>query len=288
MLSVPDIDLSNLSNPHAHRVPFVRQVPLNDRTETPLRLVRDEGLQSHIFSTSCIRALRYCSKRFPCKRRICPWCASRIATATRQAIRPTAKTFPEVVTWVSSTKSHMELASAWRAQGAARNQFLKGQWLTKRCAAWTRDTEITLGAGGWHVHDHWLLFLNSSQPSEFPPLATALGERWACAAQAAGVDAAPKIHEPCLTPLVIEKLNYATKGFMKNGKPGAATPADLLALYRAGDADAAERWGELERLFSKRQRVHQTGGLFRGQRHRPSFPGTLTAEPSDSTSGNRN
>jgi hypothetical protein len=240
------------------------QVHLYDRRKNiPLTLERTPELQKFMHENSTIRALRLCSPNYPCRRRICPWCARRVAASTRWATGPIADTFQHVTEITLSTASAYSLVEAWNATDAVRRTFQANGWLTAHSDAWLRETEITHTPGtGWHVH---LSFLLLSQ-TRTPGLGQATIARWLESAATVGVVALRQGQHSSTHTAVHERVRYATKGMLGNyGYHGGHTPADILAAFEAGDADAADQWAELENLFSTKRRYSARGGEFRNK-----------------------
>ena len=248
---------------------FSLSVHLNDRPKSVLPLTA--VLQQFIFEHSEMEAMKHCSKRNPCKRRFCPWCARRVTASTRRSVQPLALTYNQAIAWTSTTESFGTFDDGWEAQRTVVTQFLSNRWLTKRTSAWMRETEITHSAAGWHVHTHWLLFLETSRHAEVALLLNDVPNRWCDAARQKGVGASLRGQDVKVHSDVRGSVKYATKGIMTASKrDGHQTLAEILAEYQKGDADAADLWLEFAEFFAqkKRRNWRATGGAFRGQKEK--------------------
>ena len=252
------------------RVPFgTTAAPdlLTDRSkDVPLTLVRDRALQEFLWQQSQVRGLRLCSKQQPCHSAICPSCRGRRATKYRAGITPVADGYADVLEVVLSIRSQQNLADAWARMAEARIMFLENGWLTKKSDAWLRQTEVTHGPDGWHLHDNYLIF--DHDPAVLEKLAALAVDRWIDCATRTGSVAGQDGQHARLHHGTRQRVLYVTKGLMtQKGDPKTTghTPADLLALYQAGDADAADRWDELEVfVIGARRYWRAKGGKFRG------------------------
>jgi hypothetical protein len=250
-------------------VPFDRSsltVHLNDRPKNVLPLTAE--LQQFIFEYSEMKAMKHCSKHNPCMRRLCPWCARRVTDQTRRSVQPLALTYNEAIAWTSTTESFGSFEESWEAQRMVVARFLSNRWLTKRTSAWMRETEITHSGAGWHVHTHWLLFLETSRREEAARILIDVPIRWCDAARQEGVAASLRGQDVKVHSDVRDSVRYATKGIMTASKrSGQRTLAEILADYQKGDADAADHWVEFAKFFTqkKRRNWRATGGAFRGR-----------------------
>lgn len=237
-----------------------------DRSSSVPRLVIDAQLQEFLFTHSSLRSLAHCGRYSPCRRRICPWCAARrVAARSRQDLRAVCRKFPIVLFLTLTTSSREELAQAWDAQKAVRSRFFANSWVTQNAAAWFRETEITVSEAGWHVHDNVLLFLTPADLKNAPDLVQRAKRRWVTLAGAAGVGANRSGQDAKVWEDSVAAVKYATKGLMIQKRREVPvqegyTPADVLALWIAGDADAASWWQELETLFRGPKRFKARGG----------------------------
>jgi hypothetical protein len=171
-----------------------------------------------------------------------------------------------VLELVLSIKSQPKLSDAWARMAETRFLFFQNGWMTKKADAWMRQTEVTHGPDGWHLHDNILLF--SSNTSDLEKLASLAVDRWLDCAARSGSVATPEGQHARLHHGTRQRVLYVTKGLMTqkaDPKTSGQTPADLLALYQAGDADAADRWHELEAFVMGGRRYWRAkGGAFRG------------------------
>lgn len=249
----------------------LRQVHLYDRTNSVPRLIKDEHLQQFIFENFANRKMALCSRGQPCRRRICPWCAlSRVAAMTRADTSGVARKFSFVVEIVLSTPSQPTLAGAWAIQHSVRSKFMENAWLSSRVAGWLRETEATVEDSGWHVHDNYLLFLDSEDTEVLEAVGVATVDRWLLVASRLGIGAGRSGQFSAVRTNVHERLLYVTKGLMaqkRDRKQGAGfSPADVLAMWVAGEVRGMEWWRELEALFESRRRWRAKGGdVFRSK-----------------------
>lgn len=257
--------------PPGRRVQLDRKVHINDRTNSVPALIKDEHLQQFVFENFSNRKIAYCSKGNPCRRRICPWCAlSRVAARTRWDTSETVATFAAVIELVLTTPSQAMLADAWLVQHSVRSKFMANSWLSKNTDGWLRETEVTVEESGWHVHDHMLLFLDTAEFERLKLVGDAAVGRWLRVAAGVQVAAGPASQYCDVKYNVHERLLYVTKGLMTQ-KPNRTenagyTPADVLAMWVAGEVRGMEWWCELEALFESRRRWRAKGGpAFKGQ-----------------------
>ena len=113
-------------------------------------------------------------------------------------------------------------------------------------------TEVTHGANGWHPHYHILLFFNN--PINSKSLRSFLATVWQHCCKKAGLKV-PSIEHGCdlrdgkYADKYVSKWGLAdevTKGHIKKGKEGSATPWDLLRQSEAG----CEKSGHLFQVFA--------------------------------------
>ncbi len=137
-------------------------------------------------------------------------------------------------------------------------------WLTEHSDGWLRETEVTVSSRGWHVHDHLLLFLETNDPADLTELGALAVARWLDSARRAGVAAMPSGQHHEIHYGTRERLLYVTKGLMvqkRDRQEGDGySAADVLAMYQAGEVEAAGWWAEMEALFSTRRRWRAKGG----------------------------
>lgn len=250
------------------RAPFDRRafpVHLNDRTNSVPRLIKSPRLQAFIFDNIANGKMRWCSSRTPCRRRGCPWCAlSRVAAKTRRDTRDVVSSFDQVLDIVLSTSSVPTLAEAWVAQSSVRSKFMANAWLSDKCDGWLRETEITVSGQGWHVHDHLLVFLETNDPADLAELGARVVTRWLDSSRRAAVVAVSSGQHHKVHSGTHERLLYVTKGLMvqkhARQESDGYSMGDVLAMFEAGDADAATWWAELNALFLARRRWRAKGG----------------------------
>ncbi len=247
------------------RVHFDHKVHLYDRSNSVPRLVKNEYLQQFVFENFENRKMALCSRSNPCRRRICPWCAlSRVAAIARADTSGVARRFFHVIEIVLTTPSQPTLAEAWSVQHSVRSKFMENAWLSSRTTGWLRETEATVEDSGWHVHDNYLLFLEAADVESLDALGVATVDRWLNVARRLNIGAGQSGQFSAVRSNVHERLLYVTKGLMsqkRERKRGAGfSPADVLAMWVAGEERGMEWWRELEALFASRRRWRAKGG----------------------------
>ncbi len=128
-----------------------------------------------------------------------------------------------------------------------------------------RTTEVTHCWGLWHLHDNYVVF---GTPLELETVKREISSRWVAAATAEGVVASPGAQYADYSRSTAAVRHYILKGIMDASDEHARgrTPGDILRGYHQGDADDAERWAEVERLFLDHPRgiiLTQRGGALR-------------------------
>jgi hypothetical protein len=149
-------------------------------------------------------------------------------------------------------------------------------------AGWLRVVEVTWGVNGWHVHVHFLLFLESSTvPRDLDGLKRSIFGRWSSALKALGLPT------PLLAGQDLRVLNgpadealagYFTKAVhgprsigqeltnsqSKTARGGHKTHSVwefLDDVIDAGDADALDRWHEWQRGSKGRRQLTWSKGM---------------------------
>jgi hypothetical protein len=271
--------MSTLPSPGSRRVPFTRSnlptLPvhlydrsncLNENNSQPPTLKRDKCLQNFIWDHSNSRSLKLCSDRYPCLRRDCPWCDSRLAANAREAVRPVSRQFSKCLTFTSTVRTDPSLVSAFDSHASTIRFFLDNGWLSKRTAAWFRESHVTYRDGGWHVHVHWVLFSDSDE--DLATLCREIKSRWLTAAYRAGTTASPQGQHLDLRKDVTAAIRYATKGNFKCSGNGQNI-GEMWARFQAGEVEGEEQILEIELLLLKpRRRWQERGGRFRGSTSR--------------------
>jgi hypothetical protein len=126
-----------------------------------------------------------------------------------------------------------------------------------------RETEITHSEAGWHVHDHLLVF---DEPESLAVLAPELTGRWRASASKGEVGVSRLGQFPTIRRDVWSRVLYSTKGgFATGSQPKKSRNlGSILAGFKTGDANDADRWTEIETLFGEgRKRWRATGGSLR-------------------------
>ena len=253
------------------RWPFTKALPpvhSSGETQSVIPSLPSPGsIKPFLNEHSTLRGLKLCSRRQPCKSRLCPWCSTRKASQTRADLRREAVQHASVLNLTLSVSSSPSFSDAWVALAATRAEFTRSRWLATKSTSRFRQTEVTHTEQGWHLHDNWLLFGDDQQ---LHSLLTTIIPRWLDSASRTGTTAHPLGQHATLTPHKSDALSYTSKGLLaqhaSHTSAQGRTPGDLLALFHAGDADAAEAWHELESFFKIRgHRWVATGGNLRGK-----------------------
>lgn len=260
--------LDGPQNTFVYSAPEPPQLDYQDRDKTYVPRLKGTNTQPLLYEQSSLRGLALCTTRFRCKKRLCRWCSTATASEARAALRRESARYATLTTLTLSVASSPSLAEAWRALAECRQQFTRSRWLSTKSTSWFRQTEVTHTDAGWNLHDVWVIFGTPQQQSE---LLTAALPRWVEAASRAGHRADPAGQHASKTPHMGQAIGYAVKGLMAQHTTDTTaqghTPGDLLALYNAGDADAAEAWAELETAFLVRgRRWVERGGELRGKK----------------------
>lgn len=202
---------------------------------------------------------------------LCPYCSSRRKKASRAVLAPVARGANEVLFLRLSLPTNPSLKTAWEQMQTVKAKFVSSNWLTRNTDAWFIQYEVTKTVSGWNCHAQILLF--DSDPARLRTLATAAPTRWLNSARDVGTPAHATAQYSAVWSRPLEAVRYVTKGLLAqksddNRLPSdGLTPGDILALFVAGDADAADDWYELEGLLSsaRRRRWTERGGALRGQ-----------------------
>lgn len=215
-------------------------------------------LQSYLAEYSTLPKIRECKLFSRCNGRLCPACSSRVA---RQGIRDyTAKAahFKRALALTLSVENSTELSEGFEDLSAVRRVWLTS--IRKRVAG-ISSIEVTAPPTGWHPHLHVILFdAGAAEP---------LIAEWLAAARELGIGARRSGQDATTAYTSQEAISYALKGKMGSGQHSLR---DLLAQAAGGDADAADRWAELEAFYSDnpRRRWRASWGLS------PSTPASRT------------
>ncbi|GHF22485.1 hypothetical protein GCM10011600_24480 [Pseudolysinimonas yzui] len=221
-----------------------------------------------MFEHSTINAMKYCTWRFPCRRAICPFCASRKARRQFRELGELVDLDVPALMCRLSVQSSDDLDRAWTDLAAARNAFGVRTWLSSVSNRWWRNTELTLSVQGmWNFHDALIVFGDDGALSV---VEKSIASRWAEAADH-GFLRVPgskneKLDHPVIGGRGVQDVSrvrlpegarrYSTKGLMKSGELGKGrTPGDVLWEFYHGDADAAEAWSELESFVDRHPRA---------------------------------
>lgn len=175
----------------------------------------------------------------------------------------------------------------WSALSKAWGKVTTGRaWMLNKkrhdIAGWLRIVEVTIGDNGWHVHVHYLLFLEpSTDAPDLKPLQTSMFGRWSSALKAAGLPAPLSSGQDLrlLDGAADEQLSrYFTKSVMHakaigqemtfsqtkkaRGVHGTRSVWSLLdAVIDEGDADSLDLWHEYQRASKGRRQMTWSKGM---------------------------
>jgi hypothetical protein len=219
------------------------------------------SLTQFLRENTSVKSMKLCAPHNRCKKKLCLTCSTRRASRDRAALRRyAASSGLSAIFVVLSLPSTPDLATGWQQLSDARARLRP--YLTSTSTSWHRYTELTLTDEGWHPHDNIVIFGTDEQ---LDTIRRDLASRWSGRVYVKAVRDMHKV------------TAYATKGLMRPGTEGA-TPKDLLTRWaEQGDADAADRWVELEAFFSSRRiilssRSRPPRGTTTTMTHRPGRP----------------
>ena len=109
-------------------------------------------------------------------------------------------------------------------------------------------------ATGWHVHSHWVVFLETDDHDAHTTLGALAVDRWMIAAERAGLTTTSQAQHVRVTSQAWAAVVYATKPTMASHTSGSYALGNLLAAAQQGDADAWVAWSELEAFTQARKR----------------------------------
>jgi hypothetical protein len=193
----------------------------------------------------------------------CPICSAQISEGRRQELKQGMEY------WQSQDKAvYLLTLTNPHHQGDNLEQLLSGQkqalrsfWRDRKPremfkalgkAGHITATEVTHGVNGWHPHYHILLFFH--KPINSAALKGFLATVWQHCCKKAGIKV-PSIQHGCdlrdgkYADKYVSKWGLAdevTKGHIKKGKEGSATPWDLLRQSEGG----CEKSGRLFQIFA--------------------------------------
>ena len=128
-------------------------------------------------------------------------------------------------------------------------------------------TEVTHGVNGWHPHYHILIFFD--KPINSKVLRDFLGLVWQHSCKKAGLKV-PSLEHGCdlrdgkYADKYVSKWGLAdevTKGHIKKGREGSATPWDLLRQSEAGCEKSGHLFQVFAATFKGKQQLHWSKGL---------------------------
>ena len=228
----------------------------------------------------------------------CPVCAAKIAGERQDEIASAVREWQargHTVAMVTLTNRHrrgQSLRSLWDGNTKAWHAVTSGgSWRREQgrydVQGWCRVVEVTVGANGWHVHVHALLFLRGDCRVDPRGLGAQMFGRWADALDKAGL-AAPLMHLGGLDVRVLggdvsvlgayfakavyrgsaddgEAARLAmeiARGDLKDARLGNRTPFRVLRdIELHGDADDLATWHEWERTSKGRRQLTWSKGL---------------------------
>ncbi|GAA3602069.1 protein rep [Agrococcus terreus] len=197
----------------------------------------------YLIDYSSSSRLKSCSPNSHCKHRWCPTCSCAESRRLIGATLPKLEKFAAAVMVTLTIPDSPELAV-----GMKKFLDVKAR-LRTRLRSWgvpamVSSVELTAPAGSWHPHLHLVLF--GAEEVNLRSRAEEIARAWVEIAQDLGLDARLQgQHIDSGTP---EKLaSYAYKPKLGSG---ANSIGRLIREAARGDADAAERWAELEEFIA--------------------------------------
>jgi hypothetical protein len=206
----------------------------------------------------------------------CGVCNAKIMARRNLEIGAAVETWEErggTVAFGTLTMRHWSghrLEDLWKCLSKAWNKVTAGSsWLRDKkrygIAGWLRVVEVTWGENGWHVHIHYLLFLESSTvATDLDALKDSIFGRWCSALKSLGLPSPLKAGQDLRVldgPADEALAGYFTKAVhgprsigqeltntqskRARGVHKTRTPWEFLDdLIDTGDADALDRWQE--------------------------------------------
>ena len=233
----------------------------------------------------------------------CPVCSEKIQAARADEVTQAlaeAQRRGWVVGFLTFTVRHSKrhsLRGVWGAVSKGWRTATSGSraaWEVDRdrfgLVGYLRLTEATVGANGWHVHIHALVFLDPAAATfghigvtAVEALGASMGERWAKGVRSVGRGYAPSKRRGADARLVVGGSDDLAAYFAKNvysvksnesaaadvtlshakqARHGNVTPFGLLArLVATGDADDLDLWHEWERESKGKRQLLWSNGL---------------------------
>jgi hypothetical protein len=179
------------------------------------------------------------------------------------------------------------LEDLWACLSKAWGKVTTGRaWMLNKkrygVVGWLRVVEVTFGLNGWHVHVHYLLFLESSTvPADLDALKRSIFGRWSSALKSLGLPS-PLIGSQDLR-LLDGPADEALAGYFTKAVHGPRSIGQELTNTQSktsrgahktrpvweflddvldqGDADALERWHEWQRGSKGRRQLTWSKGL---------------------------
>jgi hypothetical protein len=183
--------------------------------------------------------------------------------------------------------SGQSLEGLWTCLSKAWGKVTTGRaWMLNKkrygIAGWLRVVEVTFGVNGWHVHVHFLLFLEpSTVATDLDALKDSMFGRWASALKSLGLPSPLKAGQDLRVldgPADEALAGYFTKAVhgprsigqeltntqskRARGVHKTRTPWEFLDdLIDTGDADALDRWQEWQAGSKGRRQLTWSKGL---------------------------
>lgn len=223
-----------------------------------------QDIKGFISSYSTLPKLAGCLRQQHCKSRLCIYCSFTIAKRTKDQLVAYGEQDQSVLFAVFSVQSDANLRIAYTNLSNTLKAFTASSWLTSRCRAYLRQIEVVFYrySGLWHPHVNVIVY---GSPTELEALQEAMLEHWLASADQARAVASAKGQSIEITSNLERVAFYASKSLMTPSKSPAAshTPRDIVSQAACGDADARDRWEEIESLFRTRPRLVSKGGGLR-------------------------
>jgi hypothetical protein len=211
---------------------------------------------------------------------VCPVCAAKISETRRLDLVEGIEAWKArggrvlLLTLTVPHYAHQRLKAVLKGFTAAR-RLLRDRTSWKGWASRVglrgsvRALEVTHGENGWHVHCHELLFLEGSAGGGLRGLEAEVLRMWTSACETAGAgtpnEHGVRLHDGSQAARYAGKWGLdqeVTKGHLKRGRDGNASPWDLLrAVLATGEDEPAELFREYAEGFKGRRQLVWSKGL---------------------------
>jgi hypothetical protein len=227
----------------------------------------------------------------------CPVCSRKIAAERQRQLEEAGRAWEKLggaLAMTSLTVSHragQRLTSVWDAVQSGWNQVTSGRAWKKITRSfgiegWHRVTEVTVGANGWHVHIHVVLFLHHGLGhADRAELTRVLLARWRQGIAKKGFGASEQhgadvrmIHGADSAAVLADYFTKgvytpdgsaaaavaleAARGDLKQARGASRTPFGVLYDFiRRGDVEDLELWHEWERGSKGRRQTSWSKGF---------------------------